>query len=365
MSIKAFAARQLTIIPTDNCTARCPHCVMCCTPGQKQSLTFEQMRSAIDEFHSAAPLALVVFTGGEPTLLLEDLLKAIRYAAGLGILTRLVTNCHWASSGQKAQEMLKQLRAAGLGELNFSLDDYHAPYVPVENVIRAWKASKGMGFSAVVIANSHGEHDRYVPETIEELLGEKVIIRRQKDRYKPHNDPRAADGTLYIIAEAFLQNTGRASDAVEQDNFISYETQDSLLTGCRWVGGQPAVSFDNHLWACCGICCEENELLELGSLTEESAVDILQRAADSVLLNAIHHMGPLWLCRFVSAVDPSITFGGNFHSVCEVCEALTTNHAAIAVLREHYAEIAEQIMACEERVLAESQPKQQENTHEG
>ena len=103
--------------------------------------------------------------------------------------------------------------------------------------------------------------------------------------------------------------------------------------------------------------------MELGSLSEESAVDILQRAADSVLLNAIHHMGPLWLCRFVSAVEPSITFRGNFHSVCEVCEALTTNHAAISVLREHYAEIAEQIMACEERAAAEAQIKQRENAH--
>lgn len=361
MSIKALAGRQLTIITTDNCTARCPHCVMCCVPGQKQSLTFEQMRAAIDEFNAAVPLALVVFTGGEPTLLLEDLLKAIRYAAERGILTRLVTNCHWASSRTRAKKMLERLREAGLGELNFSLDDYHAPYVPVKNVIRAWKASKGMGFSAVVIANSHGEHDKYVPETIEELLGEKVTIRRQKDRYKVRNDPKDADGTLYIIAEALLQNTGRAADAVEQDNFVCFEAQDSLLTGCRWVGSQPAVSYDNHLWACCGIRCDKNELLELGNLAEESAVDILQRAADSVLLNAIHQMGPLWLCRFVSAVEPSITFRKDFHSVCEVCEALTTNHDAISVLREHYAEIAGQIMACEERNAAEEKQREKGN----
>ena len=101
--------------------------------------------------------------------------------------------------------------------------------------------------------------------------------------------------------------------------------------------------------------------MELGNLAEESAVDILQRAADSVLLNAIHHMGPLWLCRFVSAVEPSITFRKDFHSVCEVCEALTTNRDAINVLREHYAEIAGQIMACEERSAAEEKQREKGN----
>lgn len=352
MSLQAFQGTSISFITTNNCTASCPHCVMGCVPGGKLTLSFEQMKSVIDQMMALQEMKLVVFTGGEPTLLKDDLLKAIRYCHDRGVITRIVTNAWWASTPDNARRVLSALRQAGLDEINFSLDDYHAPYVSVENVKTAWHASKGMGFLSVVIANSHGEDSTIVPAWIEDLLEEKVQIRDPDHRYgyTDRRETRAEDGTLYIIAEARLQKTGRASSDVQEGSYRELDDQIALNVGCHLICDQPAVAYDNHLWTCCGVNCEKNEVLSLGDLSEESYSEIMKRASNSVIINAIRYLGPYFLTKYVSEKDPELVFSDNFHSVCEVCEAVTTNHRAVEIMRANPGELTAMIMKQESRI---------------
>ena len=350
MSLQPFIGNSIAFITTNNCTAKCAHCVMCCTPGQKYMLTFDQMRDTIDQMRAKEELALVVFTGGEPTLLKDDLLRSIRYCNDLGILTRIVTNAHWATDMDRAKEILHALREAGLDEINFSLDDYHAPYVPIEYVRNAWKAARGMGFLSLVIANSHGKNDTITPEFIKEFLGEDIQTRDFDHRhgYSDGREKRDEDGTLYIITEGRLQKTGRANGSVEEDNFHDVINQSDLNCGCRNLLEMPSVSYLNELWACCGSNSDHNEILNLGNLEEDFYEDLMLRASNSVLLNAIRYVGPLALTKYVTQKDPSITFSDNFHSICEICEALTTNARAVEVLRDNMMELTSLIMMRED-----------------
>ena len=350
MSLQPFIGTSIAFITTNNCTAKCAHCVMCCTPGDKYMLTFDQMRATIDQMREKEELLLVVFTGGEPTLLKDELLKSIRYCNDLGILTRIVTNAHWATSMERAKEILLALREAGLDEINFSLDDYHAPYVPIEYVRNAWKASKGMGFLSLVIANSHGKNDTITPEYIKEYLGEDIQIRDFNHRYgySDGREKRDEDGTLYIITEGMLQKTGRANGSVEEDNFYDVTETSDLNCSCRNLLEMPSVSYLNELWACCGSNSDHNEILNLGSLEEDSFENLMLRASNSVLLNALRYIGPYALTKFVTQKDPSITFSDNFHTLCEICEALTTNPKSVEVLRSNMMELTSLIMMREE-----------------
>ena len=355
MSIKPFGMKCLTFITTDDCTARCAHCVMCCTPGAKHYLTYEKMVKSIDEAHEKYGLKLVVFTGGEPTLLKNDLLKTIYHCNRLGILTRIVTNAHWAVTYDRAREILSVLRQAGLGEVNFSMDDYHAPYVPIEYVRNAWMACKGLGFQSVVIANSHSENPEIDPKFIQEYLGEEISVRdpdMRKGQRGP-NEKRDADGTLYIISEGRLQKNGRAAEEIVDEDFIQYEDQDKLGGICELICAQPSISFTNQVWTCCGLENDHNDILNLGSADNESVVDIIERASDSVILNAIRYIGPYNLVRYVQRKNPELKFKDNYHSVCEVCAELTGNPEAIKVLRANYMELYHAITEREKQIEGE------------
>lgn len=88
----------------------------------------------IDTVHSFGIVRLVVFTGGEPFLLGEDLYTAVEYAAKRGFLTRIVTNAYWATSLERAGEVLSRLKEAGLTEINCSCDDFHQEHIPLDQI---------------------------------------------------------------------------------------------------------------------------------------------------------------------------------------------------------------------------------------
>lgn len=335
MSLEPYSRRQLTFITTDNCTADCPHCIMHARPGKKHALSFAQMKQSIDAYQEKAKLLLVIFTGGEPTLLGEELFRTIRYCAEQSILTRIVTNCHWAGTEERAKAMLRKLREAGLNEINFSMDDYHAPYVPIENVRRAWRNTKGMGFSAVVIANCHGEGDTITPAFITEYLEENIAVRDADNRKRrgPNEKPDEY-GTLYIIAEGRLLKSGRAKNELAEDERYYQYTDERLKGGCGCVLEECAISYDNKLWACCGVQGENNPVLCIGDLKEKTLNTLLKKGSDSVLLNAIHYYGPFSLREMLLKADPTLELHGDYHNVCELCEAITTDPRSVAVLRK-------------------------------
>ena len=85
--------RMLTFITTYKCGAVCDHCLMSCTPNNSDRLTLPQMRQFIDSFAEVCVgSGVVVFTGGECTLLGDDRREAIADADALFLLTRILTN---------------------------------------------------------------------------------------------------------------------------------------------------------------------------------------------------------------------------------------------------------------------------------
>jgi len=336
--LKPLEKRSLTFVTTNNCNAACDHCLMGCKPGGKQSLTFEQMKKVIDEADQAYDLLQVVFTGGEPTLLGADLIKAIAYCKEKILMTRLVTNAHWADTPEHAEEYVRKLREAGLFELNFSYDDYHAPYIPEEHIINAWKASKGKGFFGVLIGNTQSANPTIDAAYIKKMLGEDVLTWDMEQRYerKEREHRFAADGTEYVIIESKLQRTGRAEERLGVEYYLDFCADEELQTAtCSGVVTRATVSFDNHLWACCGVEASGNPILDLGDLNVESITDVAERAADSIILNAIHEVGPYRMMMYAKYKDPSIVWKEKYFSMCEMCNDMTTNPKAVKVLREN------------------------------
>ena len=128
----------LTILPTYRCTAACEQCCFGSNPHLTDRLSLESIiqsiRQAKQDFKD---LRVVVFSGGECTMLGDDLLRAISFATDQGLSTRIVTNAHWGAGTARAAKFSKELQQSGLKELNVSTGLDHMKYVPLESVVNA------------------------------------------------------------------------------------------------------------------------------------------------------------------------------------------------------------------------------------
>lgn len=83
--MRGHAPGQLIIQMTNQCNARCPQCAMRVTESfGRSSLHMDDMRRSIDAAAARGVQALS-FTGGEPMLMLEDMVALIRHAGAAGI----------------------------------------------------------------------------------------------------------------------------------------------------------------------------------------------------------------------------------------------------------------------------------------
>lgn len=136
-----FAAAQpqsVTILPTYRCNAACAECCFESNPRIRHRMTRAEMLALIDRLPIDFPdLEFVVFSGGEVTLLREELIDAIARVTELNLGSRVVSNGHWGRSDRSAEWWVTQFRSAGLGELNLSTGDEHQQFVPFNSVARA------------------------------------------------------------------------------------------------------------------------------------------------------------------------------------------------------------------------------------
>jgi hypothetical protein len=339
---------QLTVLATAGCPAACGHCCMNSGPGRKEALRFEQIRSAVDQLRAIQPLRVVVFAGGEPTLLGDDLLEAFAYISSLGIITRMVTNAYWAVSPERARAKVVAFREAGLRELNISADDYHLPFIPFERVENAWHASKGVGFDAVVIAACSGPKSRVTPEYVMKRLGENLPMRWDENGRPTYEFDASPDGTFYGISNALLGMLARAHDTLTFDDLAYPDDQARLNVPCPWAARSPALSPGNHLVACCGFEVENNPVLDFGDLATTPASELVAKADDDVITNAIALFGPAFLKRFIQLHDPAIEFRPRYATICEICEHVVTRPEAVEVLRRHAGELAALVLEARE-----------------
>ncbi len=83
------------------------------------------------------------FTGGEPFLNFDLLVKAVEIADKLKIPSSFVeTNCYWCTNDKKTREQLKLLKKKGLKGILISVNPFFIEYIPFERTERCIRISK-------------------------------------------------------------------------------------------------------------------------------------------------------------------------------------------------------------------------------
>jgi MoaA/NifB/PqqE/SkfB family radical SAM enzyme len=251
---------------------RCPvGCEFCCDPRDfdTNKLTVEEMSRWIAEAMDAVPnlLGIVSFTGGDPFVHVEDILRVGRVSAGYGLDMALITSAYWASSYDKARRILERLREVRLARFSLSADPSHQVRVPIQNVKNALKAAMDLGLVGHVVGTFESTADR-----VEAYLG-----------------MPAPAGYIFLSKVVAPYGWASSRDLTVTDYGI---TPDLSGWRCYRVHGHDILVQPNgDVLPCCSTTNTVNPL-KLGNLREGDSIgDIVKMVVGSFLLRVLKHDG--------------------------------------------------------------------------
>lgn len=318
--------KTLTFITTNECSARCSHCLMLSGPKRHEKMSFGFLQEQI-ESHSHDPLLqAVIFTGGEATRLGDDLLEAVAFASSKGLSTRLVTNAEWAGTEEATKRKLIQLLESGLRELNISCDDFHAEWIPFDNVKRIWRIATDMPFTALVLGTCSCSTSEITPDSLRAALGEDIPDIYDEDGKERTEFRQTENRPRKLISNHHINRLGRAR-SLNDRYFTTLSTQKVENFVCPASNRQPTYGPSGHLWTCCGINAEGNVVLD----RSVHSSDCSETLRDTIL-DAIGTFGPGYLMSLIKQGDPSARFSSHYSSICEICFDVTRSRRNLHTL---------------------------------
>lgn len=286
------------------CNYECGHCSVGSSPRTKFPVDEELVFSYIRQIAELPTAAGVVFTGGEPTLRRDLLLRAITFACERGLMTRVVTNAWWARAPAKAHAFVADLREAGLEELNTSWDGFHAEFGSLDNVANAIAAALDAGLRVsvgIVEIEEGGSHKEALVQAVGGRLGKSVEELRQMP--------------LYVLVD-FPAQVG----AAESLDLSRVRAGERIYTGCTEVGTTLSLHPDGTVRACCGHAVFYTPDLILGDLRTKSLQEIVKGAQGNIIYWWLRSQGPAGILEALG-VDV-----GDATHICQACSTLFTQH---------------------------------------
>jgi hypothetical protein len=292
---------------TRRCNMTCAHCSVESGPGIRTQPDEKELEAMITEAADAG-VCSVSFTGGEPMLRHDLVLRLMALARKCGLTSAITTNGFWGSTLTGARRTMKALRAEGLGLLTLSYDRYHAKFQGPEPGRNIMRAAEEFGVPMNV------NFTRVTDDTeIAELI-------------KPFEESHYARLRFYDV-----QPVGRARDFPSES--LRAEMEGSCAAACT-----PAITDDGRLTACNGPSYFQlpDSPLNLGSIRESSLTDLLRKHRDDPILQTVRAFGPSRLRHELSLIPGFEDFAWkkSYSGICDLCLHINSDARAVAALRD-------------------------------
>lgn len=296
--IPSSSQRVLGVLAWNTCNARCAHCGPESSIEDRTSNDHDRLLELIEEagkiYGKDWCLSL---SGGEIFLYYDKLLQYTELAHKHSGYTTLITNCFWATSVEKAIELLRPLAANDLRMLGVSADTFHAPYIPYARVRNALIAAKKLNIPA---------HIRSVATKSARLW---EVLKNIED------------GQIWFtnFMEMPLIPDGRGRELPESDLFL----QDTMPTG-RCPAASLTIDPSGEAMTCCngaGKC----SALKLGSVKEKSLSELEYRFASDPLIGYLRQKGPAGLREYMDEDCVQEIDGKKYVNECHLCLEIFSN----------------------------------------
>lgn len=329
-----FSPRVLSLITTHQCTAACEHCCFNCSPQVESAIPFARLEALIEETVEVPSIRLVVFTGGECFLLGKRLDRLIGRCRELGLDTRCVTNGYWATSLPAAEARVRELKAAGLGELNLSTGVFHARFVPWERVLWGAVAAASCGLGVVVNIEAF---------TGAAFAGDALADHPLVRPFLPGGGIRINRGAWIPSGSEWAGCSPPAAGLTHDPAYLRFD-RTTGRTACPSSLRVLSVNPGQQLISCCGLNLEQIPQLRMGSLEHMTLKEVMERVAPDLLKMWIHVEGPERVLEFVQAKDPDFPLPLDSAHICHTCQYLFSSPRALEILREHQGEVEQRVL---------------------
>ncbi|MFS1133379.1 radical SAM protein [Enterococcus hirae] len=313
------------IITTYKCTAECEDCCFNCSRKKSSIMNKQQLIHIIDELISLKSVKVIVFTGGEATLLGNVLIEGINYANKNGFATRLVTNGHWVTNSVRAENYIQKLKDVGLKEINFSTGDQHQKYVRVDNVLLG-----------SLIAIEHG-----IPVSIS-LETHRFAKFRERDLksnpiFKKIMDSKNKDLFTYICSSWIsIKNTNKYGHNNHEINLSEMDY------GCDNLYSNISVDSNNNIYSCCGLTIHSIKEMSLGNIEKILLEEAINNQLDDLLKKWIFLVGPYHIIKKTKEWNSKIEIPKLGHR-CLYCAYIYNNPLVIETIIKNIKTIRDEI----------------------
>lgn len=300
--------QTLVLSVTYKCPIKCKYCGVNAGPHRKEKMSLKMIKRLIDETNFIGTVEVVVFTGGEPFLLGEDLYKAVEYASKLGFLTRIVTNAFWATTRDQALHVINRLKDSGLTELNYSCDDFHQEFIPIERIKNACEVAEQVGIP-VLIASKGLRNSTITPKYLNKYFNGK-LTRFKKGKKNPKNNVFNYGATVPV---------GWECEKLIEKDLLWPGDEDCWKRPCQSVLKSIVITPKGELSICCGIGSEEIPETIVGNTYDNSILQLLVKANNDLIINWLALEGPYGIMRYIQKKMPTITFQNRYVNNCHLC----------------------------------------------
>lgn len=293
-------------------------------------MTFVEMKSYIDKCLKvySDSISMLVLTGGECTLLNEDLFSIIRYASSLNLKIRIVTNGWWAISYRKAYSFLKELKDSGLNEINFSTGDEHQEWIPFKKIRDASIAAVRLGLICVINIETHDNSS----------FDFNKILSKDKMLQKYCNIKEK--GINRILVEKGIWIPVKKTD-FEKITYEKYPPNNKYR--CESILGMIDINPYGEMLACCGLTSEQNPFLRLGNVNKHNIKELYESSFKDLLKIWLYTEGPEAILRYIS-IKKGVERNIYPRHVCAACRELFSDKENIAIIQENFIEISNKVL---------------------
>lgn len=306
--------KGLTFIVSDKCNITCDFCGPDCGPTAKGNLTTSSMLKIYKQQKETIGITNVVFTGGEPTLFLNEILPVIETIFNDGYATRVVTNAYWGKSESLARKVLGQLKSAGLTELNYSVDDFHQKYVPMEHIKTAMLVAEELKIP-VLLAFKTQPGGVLKKEDFERLINRPI----------PYLEEIRGSEFDFAFSSGITVPLGRGEDTIDKKEWVRDIPRSRWSGPCSEVFKNITIQPNGFLSPCCGIIDRKMPEFYFKNLHEEDFLETIIDANSSTLYNWLASEGPEGIMEYILKLNPAAEFLGNYIQNCHLCQEIFSN----------------------------------------
>jgi MoaA/NifB/PqqE/SkfB family radical SAM enzyme len=286
--------QQFGIIVTDRCSAACKFCGWRCSPRNRGVIPLELAKSAMDQAAALGIRQRLGLTGGEALLYPELVAEILSYGKSAGFqASSIASNGFWGAWPREKIDQMLSLIEKNCNLICFSMDSFHAEYVPEQSV---WNA-----------ATAAAEHGIRVSFSVADVCGE-----RGAGPYLASLSEKALKHSYSLYP---LERIGNAENLPEELFVKTLSREDEW--GCP-AGGLISVMYDGRVFPCCNPGIFDTDF-SLGSLQEHSLQDLLSNSRGIKRLRILQD--PKYFRELMewAAGELKIEIPEQMTSACELC----------------------------------------------